>query len=77
MYASPERWLVQRVRCFAIELQRIEAVARSPLYASFSEVLAGLVTVRAFGEQGRFQPDEGGDEIFVPASEWCSLDCLR
>ena len=35
-----------------------QAVARSPLYASFSEVLAGLITVRAFGEQERFQAEQ-------------------
>jgi ABC-type multidrug transport system fused ATPase/permease subunit len=51
-------YVLRYVRHFAIEMQRLEANARSPLYASFSEVLAGLVTVRAYGEQDRFQYEQ-------------------
>ena len=36
----------------------LQAVARSPLYASFSELLAGLVTVRAFSEERRFEREQ-------------------
>ena len=51
-------YVLKYVRHFAIEMQRLEANARSPLYASFSEVLAGLVTVRSYGEQERFQHEQ-------------------
>ena len=37
----------------SIELQRLESVSRSPVYALFSESLAGLDTLRAFGLQDR------------------------
>ncbi|XP_072031600.1 ATP-binding cassette sub-family C member 9-like [Amphiura filiformis] len=36
------------------ELQRIENVCKSPVYAHFSETLDGLSTIRAFGFQKRF-----------------------
>jgi ABC-type multidrug transport system fused ATPase/permease subunit len=36
------------------ELKRIESNERSPIYAQFSETLAGVVTLRAFGVQERF-----------------------
>jgi ATP-binding cassette, subfamily C (CFTR/MRP), member 1 len=36
------------------ELKRMEALARSPVYASFSEALNGLTTIRAYGFQDTF-----------------------
>lgn len=36
------------------ELKRLESLARSPLYAQFSETLTGLPTIRAFHQQSRF-----------------------
>ncbi|CAE7143619.1 unnamed protein product [Rhizoctonia solani] len=36
------------------DLRRIEATTRSPIVASFSELLAGIVTVRAFGAERAF-----------------------
>jgi ABC-type multidrug transport system fused ATPase/permease subunit len=39
----------------AIELQRIESVSRSPVYAFFSETVGGLATIRAFGREADFQ----------------------
>ncbi|CAE6340042.1 unnamed protein product [Rhizoctonia solani] len=36
------------------DLRRIEATTRSPIVASFSELLAGIVTVRAFGAERTF-----------------------
>jgi ATP-binding cassette subfamily C (CFTR/MRP) protein 1 len=47
-------YMVNWVRHVSIELQRIEANARSPIYTSFSEILAGLITVRSFQEEPRF-----------------------
>ncbi|KAI6039822.1 ABC transporter [Pisolithus marmoratus] len=42
-------------RSSARELQRIDAILRSSLYAHFSETLSGLTTIRAYGEVGRFK----------------------
>ncbi|KAG6844742.1 hypothetical protein H0H87_004074 [Tephrocybe sp. NHM501043] len=36
------------------ELKRLDAVSRSPIFAWFSESLAGLSTIRAFGQQSLF-----------------------
>lgn len=43
------------VRCSAVELQRIQAISRSPIYSAFSELLTGLSTVRAFGAEEHFE----------------------
>ncbi|KAJ3379228.1 hypothetical protein HDU92_006828, partial [Lobulomyces angularis] len=32
----------------------MESVTRSPIYSSFSEALAGSVTIRAYGHESRF-----------------------
>lgn len=34
----------------SVDLRRLEAVARSPLYSHFSEILDGVMTIRAFGK---------------------------
>jgi len=36
------------------EIKRLESLARSPLYANFTESLQGLPTIRAYSEQNRF-----------------------
>jgi ABC-type multidrug transport system fused ATPase/permease subunit len=36
------------------EAKRLESIARSPVYAHFSETLGGLSTIRAFGDSDRF-----------------------
>ena len=36
------------------ELKRLDATTKSPIFASFSELLAGVSTVRAFGQGPRF-----------------------
>ena len=36
------------------ELKRLDAVTRSPIFASFSESLGGLSTIRAFNQQSIF-----------------------
>ena len=36
------------------EAKRLESVARSPVYAHFSETLGGLTTIRAFNDAPRF-----------------------
>ncbi|XP_071490287.1 ATP-binding cassette sub-family C member 9-like [Diadema antillarum] len=37
------------------ELQRLESISRSPIFAYFSETLGGLSTIRAYGLNNRFQ----------------------
>ena len=32
------------------QLQRLESVSRSPIFAQLSETLAGVATIRAFGQ---------------------------
>ncbi|KAL6591713.1 P-loop containing nucleoside triphosphate hydrolase protein [Neocallimastix sp. 'constans'] len=36
------------------EVKRLDSLARSPLYANFTETMNGLSTIRAYREQGRF-----------------------
>ena len=43
------------VRHASIEIQRLEAVHRSPLYAASTEILGGVNTIRAFGQVERFE----------------------
>ena len=45
---------VQFYRRSYIEMQRVDATTRSPIYTNFSETLAGVETLRAFGYEGRF-----------------------
>ena len=44
-------------RASARELKRLDAILRSSLYAHFSESLAGLATIRAYGETDRFRKE--------------------
>jgi ABC-type multidrug transport system fused ATPase/permease subunit len=46
--------IYQRARRCGIQLQRFQSTTRSPIYSSFSEMLVGLSTVRAYGHQDRF-----------------------
>ncbi|GIL81581.1 hypothetical protein Vretimale_729 [Volvox reticuliferus] len=39
----------------SIELQRIDSVTRSPVYANFAETMSGLDTIRAYHMQERFK----------------------
>lgn len=41
-------------RASYIEMQRIDATTRSPIYAHFSETLTGVETLRAYGFEERF-----------------------
>ena len=51
-------WFFYKIQLFfrasSRELQRIESVSRSPIYAQFSESLNGLDTIRAFSMQEHF-----------------------
>ncbi|CAE6495623.1 unnamed protein product, partial [Rhizoctonia solani] len=47
-------WLSGGYVSVSRDLRRIESTTRSPIVASFSELLAGIVTVRAFGAEREF-----------------------
>ena len=48
-------YLIQKwFRKTSTELQRINSIANSPIFADFSQTLSGTSTIRAYGEQGRF-----------------------
>ncbi|KAL0953356.1 hypothetical protein HGRIS_004594 [Hohenbuehelia grisea] len=54
----PLGWFYSRVMTYYLstsrELKRLDAVSRSPIFAWFSESLAGVSTIRAFGQQQVF-----------------------
>jgi ATP-binding cassette subfamily C (CFTR/MRP) protein 1 len=55
---APVLWVYyiiqKRYRETSRELKRLEAIARSPLFAHFSETLTGLATIRAYRAQNTF-----------------------
>ncbi|EGG17998.1 ABC transporter C family protein [Cavenderia fasciculata] len=63
------------------ELTRLEGISRSPIYAHFSETLAGVTTIRAFQEGSRFikQNEKLLDDnqkcyyINISANRWLAL----
>jgi ATP-binding cassette, subfamily C (CFTR/MRP), member 1 len=48
-------YIAKFIRHTSIEVQRLEAIARSPLYAASTEILGGVETIRAFKQVGRFE----------------------
>lgn len=50
IYIHAQRFYINTSR----EVKRLDSVSRSPIYAFFSEVLTGLMTIRAFQAQGTF-----------------------
>jgi ATP-binding cassette subfamily C (CFTR/MRP) protein 1 len=52
------------------ELKRLDAVSRSPIYAWFSESLAGLSTIRAFNQQSVFI---ARNENYLDRNQMCYL----
>jgi ABC-type multidrug transport system fused ATPase/permease subunit len=57
----PLAWTFLRVRSYYLsssrETKRLEAVTRSPVYASFSATIKGMPTIRAYGIAPRFRRD--------------------
>lgn len=47
-------WVARLYLKTSRELKRLDAVSRSPIYAQFSETLAGATTIRAYGAESRF-----------------------
>jgi ABC-type multidrug transport system fused ATPase/permease subunit len=50
VYFLVQKWF----RKTSTELQRINSVANSPIFADFSQTLSGTSTIRAYGEENRF-----------------------
>jgi hypothetical protein len=46
-------FLQRYFRRSCIELQRLDAISRSPVYANFSETMSGLDTITAYQLQAR------------------------
>ncbi|KAF8579651.1 multidrug resistance-associated ABC transporter [Ramaria rubella] len=61
------------------DLRRMESNSRSPIFSNFSELLSGIVTVRAFSSERRFlenlytQVDTTGKVSFWMTSRWLLL----
>ncbi|KAK7061125.1 hypothetical protein VNI00_000861 [Paramarasmius palmivorus] len=58
IFIIPLAWFYARVMKYYLstsrELKRLDSVSRSPIFAWFGESLAGLSTIRAFGQQRLF-----------------------
>ena len=50
LYYLIQKWF----RKTSTELQRVNSIANSPIFADFSQTLSGTSTIRAYGEQERF-----------------------
>lgn len=50
LYYMIQKWF----RKTSTELQRINSIANSPIFADFSQTLSGTSTIRAYGKQSRF-----------------------
>ncbi|KAJ2887391.1 hypothetical protein FB639_001356 [Coemansia asiatica] len=57
----------------SVEIQRVAAISRSPLYAHYTETLQGLPTIRAFDAQTRFISK--GEKVLDSANkpQWYSM----
>lgn len=47
-------YIQKHYRPVSRDLQRLESLSRSPIFAQFSETLAGVATLRAYGRQQAF-----------------------
>jgi len=68
-------------RASSRELQRLDSVSKSPVYAAFSEALAGAATIQAFGRAGefcvanerKFDYNQRAGFVAIVANRWLSI----
>lgn len=66
----------------SLELKRLDAISKSPIYAHFSETLGGLSTIRAYGKQKQAQTEnmrmidvnQRAYFSWIAANRWFSLN---
>ncbi|CAB9504527.1 Oligomycin resistance ATP-dependent permease YOR1 [Seminavis robusta] len=74
-------WLLLHYRKSGADLQRLDAVARSPIQAMLAEALEGHATMRVFGQSGKFVnkfhsiTDSSGAALlnFISAQRWLGI----
>ncbi|KAG4101689.1 P-loop containing nucleoside triphosphate hydrolase protein [Neocallimastix lanati (nom. inval.)] len=74
-------YIQQMFRCTSRELKRMDALARSPLYANISETINGLPTIRAYHEEeslikhNQFLVDENNRPLHLQniAKKWLAF----
>lgn len=59
------------------ELKRLGSIARSPLFAHFSETLSGVSTIRAYAEQERFAKENSRKLDLSNKAVYCQLVSQR
>lgn len=69
--------VVRRYRPSSRETQRLLAVAKSPIYASCTEALNGLATIRAFGASARLKAHHREMLVKVRAPRSVASHCAR
>ncbi|KEI41088.1 uncharacterized protein L969DRAFT_86336 [Mixia osmundae IAM 14324] len=58
-------------------LKRLDATSKSPIFASFSETLTGLTTIRAYRQQKRFSAENEGKVDRNQRAYFPSVSCNR
>ncbi|PXF49940.1 Multidrug resistance-associated protein 1 [Gracilariopsis chorda] len=66
----------------SLELKRLDAISKSPIYAHFSETLGGLSTIRAYGKQNQAREEnmrmidvnQRAYFSWIAANRWFSLN---
>ncbi|PFH36151.1 hypothetical protein BESB_043430 [Besnoitia besnoiti] len=76
-YRSVQNYYIPTSR----QLQRLQALLRSPIFQDFSETLEGVTTIRAFRQQARFQTQNEAKMnaeleacyLYVASNRWLAL----